>query len=60
MQASGSAVGLPESGVRVEIVSAAGALLLGVLMIFAIGFVGSAVVHGAAHDTRHSMAFPCH
>jgi cobalt transporter subunit CbtB len=31
--------------------------------LFIVGFVGFShldVVHNAAHDTRHSLAFPCH
>lgn len=34
-----------------------------VLGFFIVGFVGFShmeVVHNAAHDTRHSLAFPCH
>jgi cobalt transporter subunit CbtB len=34
--------------------------LLGVSMIFAVGFSHIDVFHNAAHDTRHSNAFPCH
>jgi cobalt transporter subunit CbtB len=37
--------------------------LAGVLGLFIVGFSGFApmeVVHNAAHDYRHSMAFPCH
>lgn len=37
--------------------------LAGLLGIFIVGFVGFShleVVHNAAHDYRHSMAFPCH
>lgn len=39
-----------------------GAALLGLTILFAVGFMqGQAdVVHNAAHDTRHSFAFPCH
>jgi cobalt transporter subunit CbtB len=43
--------------------SAAAALvvaLLGVFILFGVGFAGSATLHGAAHDTRHAFAFPCH
>ena len=35
-----------------------GALILGVTMLFAVGFMD--VAHNAAHDTRHAIAFPCH
>ncbi len=34
-----------------------------ILGLFIVGFVGFShleVVHNAAHDTRHSLAFPCH
>ena len=37
--------------------------LAALLGIFVVGFVGFShldVVHNAAHDYRHSMAFPCH
>jgi len=41
-------------------VAALAAILLGACMIFFIGFSHIGVVHNAAHDTRHSSAFPCH
>lgn len=37
--------------------------LTAMLGLFVIGFVGFSqmdIVHNAAHDYRHSMAFPCH
>jgi len=36
------------------------ALMLGAFMVFTVGFAYPNVLHNAAHDTRHSMAFPCH
>jgi cobalt transporter subunit CbtB len=36
------------------------AVLLGVGLIYGAGFAGSSVLHDAAHDSRHSFAFPCH
>ncbi len=36
------------------------AMVLGGFMIAAVGFAGSEVLHNAAHDSRHSFAFPCH
>jgi cobalt transporter subunit CbtB len=36
------------------------ALLLGTAVIFLVGFAPMAAMHNAAHDTRHSAAFPCH
>jgi len=42
------------------LIAAAMAALLGALVIWGVGFSPIAVFHNAAHDTRHSMAFPCH
>ena len=36
------------------------AAALGFVIVFAAGFAPSETVHNAAHDTRHSFAFPCH
>ena len=36
------------------------ALLLGVFVIYGVGFAGAEVLHNVAHDGRHSIAFPCH
>ena len=33
---------------------------LGLVMIWGVGFSHISVIHNAAHDTRHSNAFPCH
>ncbi len=32
----------------------------GATIIFTAGFANPAVMHDAAHDTRHSIGFPCH
>jgi len=34
--------------------------LLGLFILFGVGFAHSEAIHNAAHDTRHSVAFPCH
>jgi len=36
------------------------AALLGAFLIWGVGFYQSSFVHNAAHDMRHSNAFPCH
>ena len=38
----------------------AAAFVLGVVMLFMVGFAPMQVAHNAAHDSRHSHAFPCH
>ncbi len=43
-----------------RVVAVAFAALLGTLLVAGTGFAHSAAIHNAAHDTRHSLAFPCH
>ena len=54
-----------ESGAAVEAaanrtLAALVAAALGLVIVFASGFAPSDAVHNAAHDTRHSFAFPGH
>ncbi len=41
-------------------VVAALALVAGLALVYVTGFANSTALHNAAHDTRHTMAFPCH
>jgi cobalt transporter subunit CbtB len=36
------------------------AALLGVALMWGVGFSHADAFHNAAHDTRHSNGFPCH
>ncbi|MDN5004749.1 CbtB-domain containing protein [Bradyrhizobium sp. GCM10027634] len=36
------------------------AMVLGLFVVGMVGFSHIDVVHNAAHDVRHSNAFPCH
>jgi cobalt transporter subunit CbtB len=36
------------------------ACAIGLIVVFGVGFAGSATLHDAAHDTRHAFNFPCH
>lgn len=36
------------------------AVVVGGLIIGAVGFAGAEVMHNAAHDVRHGLSFPCH
>lgn len=40
--------------------AAAFAFMIGAGLVFMVGFAHSDVMHNAAHDTRHTLAFPCH
>ena len=48
---------LPRSDTLAAAVFAA---ILGVSVIWAVGFSHIDIAHNAAHDTRHSAGFPCH
>jgi cobalt transporter subunit CbtB len=47
----------PAAGTAVAALVAA---LLGLFILYGVGFAGPATLHNAAHDTRHAFAFPCH
>jgi cobalt transporter subunit CbtB len=56
-----SNIALPVAKPRTaEIAQALLALIFGVFVIGVVGFSHLDVVHNAAHDVRHSNAFPCH
>ena len=50
-------VAKPVTGVRA---ACAMAFMIGAGLVFMIGFANADVLHNAAHDSRHSLAFPCH
>ncbi|KDD65652.1 cobalt transporter subunit CbtB [Pseudomonas sp. BT76 TE3572] len=43
-----------------RLTAAACASILGACLVYFAGFSHIEAVHNAAHDTRHSSAFPCH
>jgi len=43
-----------------DLMGIAGAVLLGLILLFAAGFAQASVLHDTAHDMRHAMSFPCH
>ena len=58
---SGSSRPATHTGARTESLRAAlAAALLGLAMVWTVGFAPLSAVHNAAHDTRHSAGFPCH
>lgn len=48
------------AGRRAALLPALFALAFGSLLVFGVGFAGADEIHNAAHDSRHSFAFPCH
>ncbi len=60
-QSLSSANPLALSAARAEVLKAAFvALFLGLGLVYLVGFSHSDTAHDAAHDTRHSLSFPCH
>ena len=49
-----------EASARDRALAALLAAAFGLVVVFATGFAPSEAVHGAAHDSRHSFAIPCH
>ena len=35
-------------------------VIVGLLLVYVVGFSSPIQMHNAAHDVRHSSAFPCH
>ena len=51
----------PGASSRAEtLMAAALAALLGSFLLWGVGFSHIDLLHNAAHDTRHSIGFPCH
>ena len=48
------------AGVRAGALPAVLAMAAGVMLLFVVGFAGPEILHNAAHDSRHSLSFPCH
>jgi cobalt transporter subunit CbtB len=48
------------AGQEKALIPALAAILLGVFLLYGVGFAGSQTIHNAAHDARHAFAFPCH
>lgn len=43
-----------------KLAAIAGIGLFGLGLIWAAGFANAEALHNAAHDSRHSLVFPCH
>tara|TARA_B100000676_G_scaffold310423_1_gene376923 strand:+ start:12981 stop:13292 length:312 start_codon:yes stop_codon:yes gene_type:complete len=55
LKASIAAQSVAERAIPVMILA-----MLGVFLLYGVGFAQPDVLHNAAHDGRHSFAFPCH
>ena len=55
----------PQTGIQVaadtrRLWPALAAAMLGMVILFGVALANGDTIHNAAHDTRHSAAFPCH
>ena len=48
---------LPDSA---RLTTAAVAGILGLMLLYAVAFAHSDILHNAAHDVRHAIVAPCH
>lgn len=48
------------AGLGARLMAAVVAATLGAFIVFGVGFAHPEAIHNAAHDSRHSFAFPCH
>lgn len=60
LHASTTAAGTGTPARAAVLVQAFAAMALGLIIVGMVGFSHIEVFHNAAHDTRHSNAFPCH
>lgn len=60
MQSPTVASSRSSSGYLAQVAQIGLAAFLGVFLLWGVGFSHIDVMHNAAHDTRHSNAFPCH
>ena len=60
MSHSGVATGAARSSRHAGALQALAAIVLGLFIVGMVGFSPLEAAHNAAHDVRHSNAFPCH
>ncbi len=58
--ASASAASIGSLTLSQRLLAGGLALFLGLVLLVGTGFAGDYRLHNGAHDTRHSMGFPCH
>jgi cobalt transporter subunit CbtB len=60
MNTSAVSTGLSSLTLSQRLIAGVLALFLGLTLLVGTGFAGDYRLHNGAHDTRHSMGFPCH
>lgn len=52
--------GVSISSRKTRLMAAVVAGFAGLFIVWTVGFAQPSALHNAAHDSRHSFAFPCH
>lgn len=60
MNTQASAVGTASLSISQRLVAGVLALFIGLVLVGGVGFASDMAIHNGAHDTRHSLGFPCH
>ena len=55
-----SAVGTAKLSISQRLIAGVATLLIGLVLVGGVGFASDMNIHNGAHDTRHSLGFPCH
>ena len=54
------AVNTADISISQRLVAGVLALFIGLVLVGGVGFASDMAIHNGAHDTRHSLGFPCH
>ena len=60
LEQTGTQTDLTSLTAQQKLIAGTIAAFLGTFMMLGVGFANVEVVHNSAHDTRHSVSFPCH
>lgn len=62
MKKTTKAIAATQTKARIDadMMGIAGAVVMGLMLLFAAGFAQASILHDTAHDMRHAMSFPCH
>ena len=60
MNTQTSAVGTASLSISQRLIAGLVTLFIGIVLVGGVGFASDMNIHNGAHDTRHSLGFPCH
>lgn len=60
MNTTARPAGMAGLSISQRLIAGALAFLIGTTLLYGVGFASDMRLHNGAHDTRHSLGFPCH